>query len=351
MARLLTVGAETGDVEWNGGYNPAGVALSFDNTVARTGSYSVELTWSANTTNSGYFRHVFDANKTELYGRFALYLGDDISLQSCRLLRFYDNNYDLQMGLFYNPGTASLDLYSDSTTKVASGLVVIPSQTWVVCEFRYVVGASGPFILKINGTTSISYTNDTDTQGTNNLRSIMFRNDYGSSVVEIAPLWLDDIAINDTNGSYETSYPGLGGVFWLEPTADGAQTDWTPSSGTINYEMVDDVPPDDATSYNQALSTGSIDLFEVDDCPLYIDEINFVQVAYRAALVTSGYNEVTDLVRVGTVNYSGTESTIVPITPSFTYYLGTLHYLNPSTGSAWGTAEVNGIETGVEITT
>jgi len=351
MARLFTCGGETGAAEWNGAYNTSTSALSLDDTVQRTGDYSVRLRLASTTNDAGYLRQVFDANKTEIYGRFAIYLGSAISKDTCRLLRFYDDNFDMQLGLFYNPGTATFDLYSDTTTKISSGTIVIPAETWVVCEFRYVIGASGPFTLKINGTTSISYTSNTDTQGTANLRSVMFRNDNGTNLNDIEPLWLDDIAINDTEGIYENSWPGLGGVFWLDPTANGNQNDWTPSSGTVNYEMVDDIPPDNATTYNQALSTGSIDLFEIDDCPLYIDEINFVQVAYRAALVTSGYNELTDLVRVGTVNYGGTEHTIVPITPSFTYYLGTIHYLNPSTGSAWGTAEVNGIEAGIEITT
>jgi hypothetical protein len=164
-------------------------------------------------------------------------------------------------------------------------------------------------------------------------------------------IYLDDIAINNTEGDYENSWPGLGGVFWLYPDADGDQIDWTPSAGTVNYAMVDERPPDNATTFNQALDSGSIDLYEVSDCPEYIAEVNLVQVAYRAALVTSGYNELTDLVNTGGTVYSGTAYTIGPITPSFTYYLGTPHYLNPQTGTIWGTVEVNAMQVGVEITT
>lgn len=350
MARLLTVGGETGSAEWNGITN----RVVHSTTIKRTGSYSLKMDGVGSvTSNQGYFRHVFGENETELYGRFALYLDNAASSERDLLLvRFRDENNASQFNLQYNLGTACLGWYNGAGTLLALGNVTIPATTWVVVEFHIQVNAAGQVVAKVNGTTDASFAGDTDYTGTGNVRAVWFMGlALSGGATGSHAEYFDDIAINDTDGSYENSWPGLGGVFWLEPTADGAQNDWTPSSGTVNYAMVDDIPPDNATTYNQALDSASIDLYEVDDCPEYIAEVNLVQVAYRAALVTSGYNELTDLVRVGTVNYSGYENTIVPITPSFTYYLGTPYYLNPSSGSAWGTAEINAMQVGVEITT
>lgn len=344
MARLWTTGFETGTTEWNGGNSGASAPVTVTSSIKRTGTYSANLLAAG---IGAYIRQIFDANEAELYGRFALRLDSVASARTFTLVEFRDSNNAIQFQLDYNGGTGTLDWYDNTTNELATGFVVIPADSWVVVEFHVQVSALGTLVAKINGTTCAGYGGNTDFTGATNVRSLYFRLESGPGTGSI---YLDDIAINDTEGSYQTTYPGLGGVFYLEPTADGDQTDWTPSTGTVNYAMVDDIPPDDATTYNQAVTTGAIDLYEVDDCPEYVAAVNLVQVVYRATLTTSGYNEITDLVKVSGTVYSGNENVVVPITPTFGYYLGTVHYLNPATGTVWGTAEVNAMQAGMEIT-
>ena len=113
--------------------------------------------------------------------------------------------------------------------------------------------------------------------------------------------------------------------------------------------MVDERPPDNDTTYVQGLNIGETELYSIDDCPLYINTINLVEVIYLGALIESGYNYVRDLVRIGTVNYTGGTTTIVPIEPAYTVYKRQTHYISPATTSAWGTAEINGMEAGFDI--
>ncbi len=344
MTRLWTCGFETGTTEWNGGSGTTGATVAVTSTVKRTGTYSVYLL-SAVTT--AYFRQILDIDATELFGRLALQLDSIAGLRTFTLIGFRDNNNAIQFELVYNGGTGSLDWYDNANNELAIGSVLIPTDAWVVVEFHVTVSGSGALVAKVNGTTCAGYSGNTDFSGDGNVRSLYFQLEGGPGVGNI---YLDDIGINDAEGSYQNSWLGLGGVFYLEPVADGDQTDWTPSSGTVNYAMVDDIPPDNATTYNQAVTPGEIDLYVVDDCPEYVAAINLVQVVYRATLATSGYNKITDLVKVDGTVYAGSESTIVWITPTFGYYQGTTHYLNPATGTVWGTAEVNGMQAGMEIT-
>lgn len=341
MARLLTAGFESGKFdELNGAYSIAATP-DVSSSIRRTGTYSIRLG------KTMYFSHVFSVSVDELYFRMAMYVNDPVeSDDPTDLIYFKDEDGGRQISIYYSQSDFCLDWYVGAT-KVANGNIVIPVQTWVVLEGHILIdAAAGDLTLKVNGTTDAQFTGDTLATTTANIRSIWWQGGGGVGTFG----YFDDIAVNSTSGIYQNTWVGLGGIFYLEPTADGDQTDWTPSSGTVNYAMVDDIPPDNATTYNQGDTVGEIDLYQVDDCPEYINTINLVEVVYRAALVTSGENQLTDLVKVSGTVYSGIATTIVPITPSFTYYKGTIHYVNPATGTAWGTAEVNAMQAGLEVT-
>ena len=51
------------------------------------------------------------------------------------------------------------------------------------------------------------------------------------------------------------------GTITRRPTGDGNYSDWTPSAEAANYEMVDEVTPDDDTSYNNVNLSSDRDRF------------------------------------------------------------------------------------------
>jgi hypothetical protein len=67
--------------------------------------------------------------------------------------------------------------------------------------------------------------------------------------------FMDDFAINDATGTFQTGYPGPGKIAMTKPASDNTVT-WTKTgancSGTTNTDCVDDLPgaPDDASGYN-----------------------------------------------------------------------------------------------------
>jgi hypothetical protein len=347
MARLFTTGGETGGREWNGvddfttGSSSANT-LTSSTLFLRSGARSLRYFFTGGVSIS--FRQVFDQDETALFGRIALYI-DSAFTSSFSLIQFRDSNNATQVYLRYDLGTSTVSWHNGAGTLLALGNIIVPSATWIVLEFEVVCDASGSLTTKINGSTDAVFSGDTDHTNQGAIRSVYIG---ALSTSATGVIHLDDIAINNDEGDYENSWVGLGGTFWLRPTADGAINDWTPSAGTANWDMVDDVPPN-TTDYVQALDPDELDLYEVQDCPDYIARIRLVQVLYRAALATSGENYLRDVIRVDGTNYEGPTFTIVPIIPSFTLYKGETHYINPDTEAGWQVAEVDDLQAGFEI--
>lgn len=109
--------------------------------------------------------------------------------------------------------------------------------------------------------------------------------------------WLfDDVAVNDSTGTSQNSFPGAGSVVVLRPNAQGDNNGFTTQTGgtaggTNNFTRVNEVTPDDATTFNGA-STAVTDDYNIDDTPSAIgsaDTITLVQlnIRYRASVASA----------------------------------------------------------------
>lgn len=63
---------------------------------------------------------------------------------------------------------------------------------------------------------------------------------------------LDDMVAWDDSGSFNNDFVGDVKVFTDMPNADTADVDWTPSSGSARYAMIDEIPADDDASYDSS---------------------------------------------------------------------------------------------------
>ena len=343
MARLWTSGAESGNFEWNSSYS-AGVSIS--SSYARTGSYSIRTPYYVDST---YFQQMLSEDKTEIYWRLALYtfgLALDFDV-----IEFRDSDGAVQCELRFDYSTQTLRARNGAGTIYTGGqgTLTLSSNQWYVLEGHLVVDdAAGEFTVKVNGTTDLSATSvDTDYTNQGAVRAVRFCNcTSGLGTAELA--YYDDIAINDTDGSYQNTWIGLGGVYLLKPDGDGATTDFTPSAGTVHYELMDETPRN-TTDWTQGTATGNTELVDVEACPTYVNTVDLAEVIYQAAIVESGSQDVVDVVRLGTVNYTGSTVTFVSIVPDYVYTKGTVHYINPASGSAWLTTDIDSIQGGVQI--
>jgi len=65
----------------------------------------------------------------------------------------------------------------------------------------------------------------------------------------------------------------------ITPNADGDTTDWTPSTGTDNYALVDENPPNDDTDYNEAADSSNVtDLYQYTSLSTIVGAVNAVMI-------------------------------------------------------------------------
>ena len=340
MTRLFTTGFELGVREWNSAH----ANMTWSTTSKRTGDRAVSL---LATVDAAYFSHAFAANQTELYFRFAIVFDSFAASQGqTGFLTLYDHNNNSQLIFDFVAGAQTIRVKDGGGSTLATGWLTLDVDAWYLIEIYIKCDASGTVTIKINNTTDFTYSGDTDYRGTTTLRRFQF---YGGGQAGYTKgFLLDDLAVNNASGSYQTTYAGLGGVYYLKPNGEGATATWTPSTGTVHYTMVDENPRN-TTDWIQATDTGDIDLFELEDSPSYVNTINLVQVLYSAGVTESGYNLLMDVVRHGTVNYSDGTSTIVTVTPAYLLYFGTAYYVQAGGTTAWGTTDIDALQAGVEI--
>jgi hypothetical protein len=63
---------------------------------------------------------------------------------------------------------------------------------------------------------------------------------------------IDDLVVWDDTGTYNNDFIGDVKVFTDVPDADTADVAWTPLSGAFRYAMIDEIPADGDTSYDEA---------------------------------------------------------------------------------------------------
>lgn len=105
----------------------------------------------------------------------------------------------------------------------------------------------------------------------------------------IGTWYFDDLKINDNTGSSETSYPGTGKVIHLLPDSAGDSNGFLVVVGgtagsSNNFTRVNEVTPDDATSYNGSALLSAEDLFNCGASGIGAgDAVNVVAVGVRMA--------------------------------------------------------------------
>ena len=184
----------------------------------------------------------------------------------------------------------------------------------------------------------------------------------GLSTVAGGLVLFDDIAVNDSTGSYQNSWPGEGKIICPRPNAAGDAYSWQKTTGgagtNTNYQLVDEAPPNDATDLARA-NTAVQDFHNCTDSGIgAADIVNVVQVGCRydgsAASANSGFKLEIKKTSGGTVTQSNeiipanttwqTNAASAPKLPPITLYL------DPD-GSLWTQATLDTMQIGYVIST
>jgi len=220
---------------------------------------------------------------------------------------------------------------------VASGTLSHPTGTWRRVSMHIVIDNSGTIETKIDGTADISYSGDTYLSGSSNIEYVRMYVDARTYNTDI--FYFDDVLVGTGDWPGDIRFAPA-----LVPDGDTAQKDWTPSTGSVNWDMVDEVPPND-DDYVSVGSANHKDLYTVSDwTPGTNEEPQFLVDWMRVKKESAESVMIRSVIKSGGVESSGGS---VDLTTDYAYYSRIID-TEPSTGSSWIEATINAIEIGQE---
>lgn len=225
------------------------------------------------------------------------------------------------------------------TAPVQTAAGVIADDVWNHVELTWTRNSStGSATIRVNGAVAASGTGLN--LGASSIDNIKILSNTGTTSANDFRQF-DDLYLNDAATSL-----GEARVDVLAPSADTADKDWTPLSGTDNYAMVDEATYDDDTSYVSSSTVGNKDLYDVADLASSPTSILAVQVGYTAKKDDATARTMRSVLKSGVTEAVGT--TNAPGSSAYTFF-SDIHEVDPGTASAWTASGVNALQVGMEV--
>lgn len=347
MARLWSSGFELNSVT-TGVEGPTFTGGTISTTTVRSGIYSYRNNPSASIHN---FTYTFSGGIQTVYIRFYYYVTTHPASGS--LIHTISAGATTCCRI---RGTGSgIRVMDTSDTQVGSDAAVSTGQ-WYRVEVRLTAnGTSSTYELRLDGVSQVS--SSSFASGASGAALTVTQ--FGSGGALTHDYYLEDLAINSSGGSFQNSWPGEGKIVHLRPNAAGDNTGLTTgvSDNTNHYLNVDEVTPDDDTTYNQTSTASQIDDYNLDASGIGAsDTVNVVQVGVRYRKVTSGtlvFNVRAKASSGGTVEASSNISSIATTFQTNAEAAPrnhplTMYDLPGGSTTAWTQADLDTAQIGVE---
>jgi len=235
--------------------------------------------------------------------------------------------------------------FNNSST---TGAVLIPNvvepRQWVLIELKGKVhDTTGYWYLYVNGVLVGSETGRDTKYLTYNVNQVRF---WGYDSYEE----LSDCYVVDLTGAQNNDVLGPFHVQGLVPDANGSDTDWTPSGGPPNYQMVWESPASDA-EYNESGNSNDKDLYNYEDLDGTWDEIFGVQINTRMLVDAANSSETVAII----CESNGTEDSANFTVDNDTVSDGDeaqfrrIIEVDPDTSNAWDANGIDAAQFGVEF--
>lgn len=202
-------------------------------------------------------------------------------------------------------------LNGDGTISALRGTTILGTSSAAISdgavnflEFKVTVDTTtGVAVVRINGVTVLNLTNvNTCGQGTEAWNAAAFIR--LRVLTNHTATWnMDDLYVLDGSGSTSNDFLNDVRVDALFPDADGANTAWTPSTGTDHFALVDDNPANDDTDYNSSSGVGNKDTFGFPNAPVSGADIHAVQLCATVRKTDAGTAMHKGIWRTGGVDY------------------------------------------------
>lgn len=221
-----------------------------------------------------------------------------------------------------------------------SGVNVFSATTLYHVEFKILFHASaGTVEMRVNGAVWMSLSGiDTLPVAANYMTLSHSHANAGTNTNKMS---MDNLYFWNDQGSRNNTFLGERTIYTIFPSADTAQEDWTLSSGSDSFALIDNVPPDGATNYLESTVVGDKDTFTLQNAPTSNIKVLGVQVNVQAQKTDAGEGEI----QIG-VTSNGVEdlsSSQIVTQDQFLYYQHMVE-LDPDTGLPFEVADINALE-------
>lgn len=251
--------------------------------------------------------------------------------------------------------TISIKVGPGNTSIWNSAPLVVTTDVFHYFEFHVLLG----------GGTPITVSCDLHVDGQTWASTITGNTGYNSSNLIIDGAYMNQITVGGASGSGQTIY--LCDIYCLNsdttdinghttsldtflgdvdidtilPVADNT-TNWTPSSGSVHYVLVDEVPPDDDTTYISSDTPTNLDDFEFEQIVGFSGTILGAQLLVYAKKDAEGTRTIEGTVGgTAQVNNNGTEQYL------YDYYDYFIFPLDSDNGTPWTVTNFNAERFGV----
>jgi len=224
-------------------------------------------------------------------------------------------------------------------TLLGTSTNIFPTGTWQYVEIKIKFhNSTGYIVCKINVVEEVNATGlDSSQSGNEYFNRIRLGNPSGGSA------YYDDLYILDLTGSINNDFLGDCKVETVYPDGAGNSTEWTPVGEASNYLCVDEINPDDDSTYVTSSGISALDLYTYDNITAGVAEVYGIQINPLARKDDAGEVSLEHYVRVNSTDYvvgSGTMG------DSYIYY-PVLVEESPNTSTQWTVNEINALEVGI----
>lgn len=347
----------------DGVYGTVGSEVVLSTTQVATGTHSIFIGESGENSSIGGLRKVLPAATTKM-GVCARYYfpGLPQGNVSAMIAGFQSGDANLGHVSVFCDSNGRLLFYKDTNhnlsgemgTLIAQSDPAIVPNAWNHIELQVFIHATTGWVrAAVNGVHVYEATGLDTLEDASGIVSVAFAQPYyGTSAgVLNGDFYMDDLYMYDfvgdsavdtdwvptTDGSGKaTGYIGELQVMYLPPNGDGVETDWVRSSGAADYEMVDEVNPND-NDYIYSATAGDLSEFDLTDLPEDITYIRGLQLLGRMSKADSG----ACMIKFG-MNSDGStaDSAEFPITVEATYWWK-FQNVDPDSSSRWTRASLN----------
>lgn len=219
-------------------------------------------------------------------------------------------------------------------TDVATSANVISSGAWYHIEW-FMNRTTGAYEVRVEGITVLSGTDGSPATGDTGI--VSWRDEWVSSASNGFSIFIKDLVIADDNGSVNNSFIGTVQVVTLSVNSD-VSSGWTKSTGTSDYELLDETTPNDADyieAEDDPLPAASI--MGLQDLPPDIVGVRALQTMVRGRKTDGGDATVVVSLLSSAAEDSGATHSL---TTSFQYEWD-ISELDPNTAAVWNPVAVD----------